>query len=183
MNLCPVLSDILNVVVITAALSAYNSGLYTNGRMLYNLAHQGNAPAIFKKLNKAGVPVTGILFSSFLMGLVVFLNYLIESQVFTYLMALVVSADIISWIMISVSHMKFRMAKEAAGAKIDFPAIWYPVTNYICIGFLAMVFGIMWYMGGDWRISLYLTPVWLIVLWLGYKFKQQAKQDSATISK
>ncbi|HML32758.1 amino acid permease [Sporomusa sphaeroides] len=174
---------LLNVVVITAALSAYNSGLYTNGRMLYNLAHQGNAPAIFKKLNKAQIPVAGVLFSSFLMGLVVFLNYLIESQVFVYLMALVVSADIISWVMISISHMKFRQAKSAQGEKTDFPAVWYPVTNYICMGFLAMVFALMGYMGGDWRISLYLTPIWLIVLYLGYKCKPQASEGSKAITK
>ena len=174
---------LLNVVVITAALSAYNSGLYTNGRMLYNLAHQGNAPAIFKKLNKAQIPVAGVLFSSFLMGLVVFLNYLIESQVFVYLMALVVSADIISWVMISVRHMKFRKAKSAQGEKTDFPAVWYPVTNYICMGFLAMVFALMGYMGGDWRISLYLTPIWLIVLYLGYKCKPQASEGSKAIMK
>lgn len=173
---------LLNVVVITAALSAYNSGLYSNGRMLYNLAQQGNAPKMFKKLNKGGVPVVGILFSSVLMGLVVFLNYLIESQIFTYLMALVVSADIISWVMISVSHMKFRQAKLAEGAKIEFPAVWYPVTNYICIGFLAMIFAVMWYLGEDWRISMYLTPIWLIILWIGYKCKKQAKPESTTIS-
>lgn len=171
---------LLNVVVITAALSAYNSGLYSNGRMLYNLAHQGNAPAIFKKLSKDGVPVVGILFSSFLMGMVVLLNYLIESQIFVYLMALVVSADIISWIMISASHIKFRKAKDAQGVKSDFPALWYPFTNYLAIAFFVFVFCLMWYMGGDWRISMYLTPIWLIALWVGYKCKPKATEKSTT---
>ena len=52
----PAAATILNIVVLTAALSVYNSGIYSNGRMLYSLAHQGNAPKLFGRLNKRGIP-------------------------------------------------------------------------------------------------------------------------------
>lgn len=163
---------VLNVVVITAALSAYNSGLYSNGRMLFNLANQGNAPKIFKKVSKNGIPLASVLCSSILMGLVVLLNYLIESSAFTYLMAVGVSGDILSWIMISASHLKFRQVKDAEGVKSGFPSLWYPYTNYICLGFFMFAFAVMWYLGGDWRISTFVTPLWIGIMWVSFKIKQ-----------
>ncbi|VEJ44370.1 Phenylalanine-specific permease [Bartonella vinsonii] len=54
----------MNFVVIMAAISVYNSGIYSNGRMLYSLAIQKNAPHIFSKLSAARVPYVAILFSS-----------------------------------------------------------------------------------------------------------------------
>ena len=57
-------ATLLNVVVLTAAVSAYNSGLYSNGRMLYNLSRQGDAPRYLSKLNKSGSPYAGVLTSS-----------------------------------------------------------------------------------------------------------------------
>ena len=60
----PSAANLLNFVVLTAALSAYNSALYSNGRMLYGLAIQGNAPKIFGKLNAVGAPVTAVLVST-----------------------------------------------------------------------------------------------------------------------
>lgn len=54
-------AHILNFVVLTAALSVYNSGLYSNGRMLYALAQQGNAPRVFARLSARGTPVAGVV--------------------------------------------------------------------------------------------------------------------------
>ena len=61
----PAAAGILNFVVLSAAVSVYNSGAYSNARMLYSLALQGNAPAFFAKLNRHGAPYRGTLFSSF----------------------------------------------------------------------------------------------------------------------
>ena len=58
-------AHLLNFIILTAALSVYNSGMYANSRMLYGLAQQGNAPKIFLKVNKQGVPIPAVLFLHF----------------------------------------------------------------------------------------------------------------------
>ena len=60
----PIAAGILNFVCLTAVMSVYNSALYSNSRMLYSLAKQGNAPAYLGRVNKRGVPVAGVLTSA-----------------------------------------------------------------------------------------------------------------------
>ena len=52
----PAAAGIINFVVLTAALSSCNSGIFSTARMLFNLAENGEAPKAFSKLNKNGVP-------------------------------------------------------------------------------------------------------------------------------
>ncbi|MDR8299904.1 amino acid permease, partial [Acinetobacter baumannii] len=59
-------AHLLNFIILTAALSVYNSGMYANSRMLYGLAVQGNAPKVFAKVSKQGVPTSAVIFSSIL---------------------------------------------------------------------------------------------------------------------
>lgn len=53
-------AHLLNFVVLTAALSVYNSGVYCNSRMLYALAEQGDAPRSLMQVNRRGVPVLAL---------------------------------------------------------------------------------------------------------------------------
>ncbi|MFP3547931.1 amino acid permease, partial [Rhizobium sp. SIMBA_035] len=69
-------AQILNFVVLTAALSVYNSGVYCNSRMLYGLAEQGDAPKALMKLNKQGVPILALGISALITLLCVLVNYL-----------------------------------------------------------------------------------------------------------
>src|SRR5690606_33502687 len=75
-----VIAHALNVIVLTAALSVYNSCVYSNSRMLYGLAEQGNAPAFLKKLNKNHSPVNAILVSGGIVALTVVINKLIPEE-------------------------------------------------------------------------------------------------------
>jgi len=77
-------AGIINFVVLTAALSSCNSGIFSTGRMLYTLALQGKAPAAFGKLNRRHVPANGLLASAVLLLVGVILNYLVPGKVFTY---------------------------------------------------------------------------------------------------
>lgn len=137
-------ANALNIVVLTAALSVYNSCVYCNSRMLFGLAQQGNAPKALASVDKRGVPVNTIL----------------------------VSALVINWAMISLAHMKFRRAKQEQGVVTRFPALLYPLGNWICLLFMAAVLVIMLMTPGM-AISVYLIPVWLIVLGIGYLFKEK----------
>ncbi len=162
-----IVANVLNVVVLTAALSVYNSSLYCNSRMLYGLAIQGNAPKILAKLNANSVPIMGILVSAVFAAICVGVNYKIPEKAFAFFMALVVSTLILNWIMISLTHIFFRKAKNKAGIKTKFSVFWFPVTNYICLIFLFSLLILMWVTGM--KLPVELIPVWLLVLFISYK--------------
>ncbi len=165
-------ATVLNVVVLTAALSVYNSGVYCNSRMLFGLAKQGNAPRALLKVNRRGVPVAALAVSAVATALCVLINYLMPGKAFELLMALVVSALVINWAMISYIHLNFRAAKRAAGQPTQFRSLGYPLTNYLCLVFLAAILVVM-YLTPDLRLSVYLIPVWLIVLGIGYRLRSR----------
>ena len=161
----------LNVVVLTAALSVYNSGVYCNTRMLFGLAKQGNAPRALLRLNRRGVPLAALGVSALATGACVVVNYFMPGEAFEVLMGLVVSALIINWAMISWIHLRFRAQKKIEGKTTLFQSLGYPFTNYLCLVFLAGILVIM-YLTPGLRISVYLIPVWLGALGVGYWIKQ-----------
>ena len=163
-------AHVLNVVVLTAALSVYNSSVYCNSRMLHGLAQQGNAPRFLMKVDKRGVPVTAIALSGLMTLICVVINYLIPGKAFQLLMALVVAALVINWAMISLTHIKFRHAMNAQQVIPAFKAFWFPLANYLCLVFLAGMLVILYLL--DETISVGLVPVWLVLLWAGYQYKR-----------
>jgi len=170
-------ANALNVVILTAALSVYNSCVYCNSRMLFGLAQQGNAPKALMNVDKRGVPVASIMVSAATTALCVLINYLMPGEAFGLLMALVVSALVINWAMISLAHMKFRQAMRREGIDTKFKALLYPVGNYICLLFMAAILVIMAITPGM-AISVWLIPVWLVILGLGYWVKNQQSGKS-----
>ncbi|RNM23199.1 amino acid permease [Dickeya undicola] len=165
-------ANILNIVVLTAALSVYNSCVYCNSRMLYGLAKQGNGPQSLLKVDRRGVPVVAIGISALATALCVLLNYVLPGKAFELLMALVVSALVINWAMISLAHLKFRASKDREGVQTRFKALWFPFGNYLCLAFMAGILVIMYLTPGI-QISVLLIPVWLVVLGIGYRFKKR----------
>ena len=117
-----VVATVLNVVVLTAALSVYNSCVYCNSRMLFGLAVQGDAPKTLLKVNRRGVPMKALGISALATGLSVLINYLMPGEAFGLLMALAVSALVINWGIISITHLKFRKAMRANGHATFFPS-------------------------------------------------------------
>ncbi|AXE30105.1 aromatic amino acid transporter AroP [Chromobacterium phragmitis] len=165
----------LNFVVLTAALSVYNSCVYATSRMLFGLAKQGNAPKALGSLDKRGVPVNATLFSAVATFACVILNYLLPGEALGLLMSLVVAALVTNWAMISLTHMKFRRAK--AGQKLVFPSLWHPVSNWVCLAFMVMILGILLFTPGM-EVSVYALPIWLGVLWLGFRMKRAPQPDA-----
>lgn len=171
-----IIAHVLNIVVLTAALSVYNSSVYSNSRMLYGLAIQRNAPRFLSKLNRHHVPVAAIGVSAVFAAVCVIINKVMPEDALEYLMSLVVSALIINWIMISVTHIFFRKAKFAEGVgKSKFPALWYPISNYLCLFFLIGILVIMWITGMD--LSVKLIPVWLLMLYASYLVLQRKRKS------
>jgi aromatic amino acid transport protein AroP len=165
----------LNIVVLTAALSVYNSAVYANTRMLFGLAEQGNAPRALMKLTKNGVPLAALGVSAFATGICIAVNYFLPAEAFGMMMGLATSGLIINWATISIVHLRFRKAK--AGTRTSFPSPFYPIANYLCLAFLAGITVVMYLIPGM-RISVYLIPVWLLALCIGYAVRQRRVESS-----
>lgn len=126
------------------------------------------------KVDGRGVPVIAIAVSAFATAFCVLINYLIPGRAFELLMALVVSALVINWAMISLAHLKFRATKNREGIEPKFKAFWYPFSNYLCLAFMAGILVIMCLTPGI-QISVLLIPVWVLLLAVGYMLKKRAK--------
>ena len=169
----PGAANLINFVVITAALSAFNSGLFASGRMLYNLSLQNNGPKFFGKLSKNGSPRRGILFSSLFLLVAVFLNYIVPEKVFMYISAVATVAVITSWTIILLTHLKFRKSKSKAEVgKLAFKMPLYPVSSYLALAFLAFVIVLMGFIK-DMRIALIVAPIWFLILYIGFNIKKR----------
>ena len=167
-------ATLLNVVVLAAAVSAYNSGLYSNGRMLYNLSRQGDAPGYLSKLNKSGSPYAGVLTSSAVTALAVVLNFLFPGKVFLYLMSVALIAGIFNWTMVVITQMKLcRRIGAVEVGKLGFKMPFFPVANYVVLAFLAGVVVLMGFLL-DFRYALYVAPVWVAILYGAYRIKTSA---------
>lgn len=167
------IANALNLIVLTAALSVYNSCVYSNSRMLYGLAEQGNAPAFLSRLNKNHVPVKAILVSGLFAAICIVVNKLMPEKALEILMSLVVSSLIINWLMISVVHLKFKKSRQ----QTKFPSFLYPLSNYICLVFLTGILALMWITGM--RLPVELIPGWILFLYLCYLLvkRRQRQQE------
>jgi aromatic amino acid transport protein AroP len=166
-------AHVLNFVVLTAALSVYNSGTYCNSRMLLGMAEQGDAPRALAKVDARGVPVRALLVSAAITLVAVALNYFVPQQALELLMSLVVATLVINWAMISYSHLKFRQHLLRQGQVPLFKALWYPYGNYLCLAFVAFILIIMLMIPGI-RVSVYAIPLWIGGMYLCYRLKPKA---------
>jgi len=155
-------AHLVNFIILTAALSVYNSGMYANSRMLYGLAKQGNAPKIFTKTNKHGVPIPSVLLSAFLILGCVPLNYYLPEDALSHLMYVVVGALVLNWLMITLTHLKFKRALRLTNQTSKYPALWAPVSNFVVIIFIGIVLYIMWDQG--FKESVLMIPVWITLM-------------------
>jgi aromatic amino acid transport protein AroP len=167
-----IVAHVLNLVVLTAAVSVYNSCVYSNSRMLYGLATQGHAPRALLKVNERGVPLVSLGVSAVATIICVAVNYALPGKALGMLMGLAVAGMMINWAMISWSHLQFRRAKAVQGVKPVFGSPFYPLTNWLCLAFLAGIVAIM-YLTPEMRVSVYLIPVWLGALAVGYWMRQR----------
>ncbi len=166
-------AHVLNFVVLTAALSVYNSGVYCNSRMLYGLAEQGDAPRLFLRLNRRGVPVMGILISGLITLLCVALNYVLPEGALIILMSLVVAALVLNWAMISLSHLMFRRSMQQQGVTPTFRALWSPFGNWLCLAFVGFILVVL-LLDSSTRLSVFALPVWVMVIGVCYLLKGRA---------
>lgn len=142
----PNAGTIMNLVVLTAALSSLNAGLYATGRTLRSLAVAGSAPMFAARLNKNHVPYGGIVITSALGLIGVLINYVYPTQAFDIVMNLAGIGIAGTWISIMVSHWIFvRRAKQGLYTRPRYRLFWAPFTNALTIFFLVGIIIMMWF--------------------------------------
>jgi AAT family amino acid transporter/D-serine/D-alanine/glycine transporter len=164
----PGAAAIINVVVITAATSSCNSGLFSTGRMLWSLAQRGQAPRAFATLNRQQVPAAGIHLSAAALLLVVVLNYLVPEKAFTWVTSIALVGTLWTWGIIMVAHANYRRAVAAGRAAVaPFRMPGAPYANWAVVAFLLAVSAMLALDSGT-RVALYVAPFWFGLLWIGY---------------
>jgi L-asparagine permease len=160
----------MNAVILTAALSATNSGLYSTGRVLRSLASRGEAPRITSRMNRHHVPYGGIMLTCTVYFLGVIMNVFIPRRAFDIATALASLGVVATWVTILVCQVRMRAAGERG--ELDRP--WFrmpgsPVTNYVALAVLAVVLVLMPFANSEQAIAFGCLPALIAALWYGWR--------------
>lgn len=137
-------APIMQLVVITAALSALNAGLYSTGRIMHSLAQAGSAPRFAGRLTKSGVPYGGILLTCIVGVLGVFLNYIVPEQTFEIMLNFASLGTMASWAAIALCHWRFvRMCHQGVHTRPSFHDKLAPFSNILTLAFIGCVLVLM----------------------------------------
>ncbi|WP_137875918.1 amino acid permease [Rhodococcus sp. Q] len=160
---------VLNVVVITAALSAINSDVFGAGRMMYGMAQRGQAPAVMTKVSRNGVPWMTVVVMTVALLLAVLLNYLIPESVFVVIASIATFATVFVWVMILLSQYRARRRMSAQEqAELQFPVPFWPYAPLTALAFLGFVIVVLAF-DADTRVALIVGVVWLACLTAAYR--------------
>jgi amino acid transporter, AAT family len=119
----PYAGDIMNFVMLTAVLSATNTGMYAASRMLYNQALSGQAPRFLASLSKRHVPVRALLFSTSFLYIGVIIAFFVKGKTFDYLMVIPGYSVLIVWMLLALAHIRSRvMERKSLSRPSRFPA-------------------------------------------------------------
>lgn len=165
----PAAAHILNAVVITAALSAVNSDIFGAGRILFGLAQQGHAPAVFGRISRTGVPWMTVVMMTGILLVGVVLNAVIPENIFLIIASIATFATIWVWVMILAAHvaMKREIARKGL-APSAFPIPLWPLASIITIAFMAVVIVVLG-ANPDTSVALWVGGVWLVLLLAAFK--------------
>ena len=177
----PYAADIFNFVILTAILSAANSGLYASGRMLWSLANQRTLPAYFSRVNKRGIPINALTFSMLGGVLALLTSVIAPDTVFVALSAISGFAVVAVWLSICASHYAFRRHYLRSGqpiAGLKYRAPGYPLTPIV--GFsLCLLACIGLAFDPEQRIALYCGLPFVALCYAAYYLTRRSGQKTS----
>lgn len=177
-------ATMVNFVVISSSISACNSAIFSTSRMLYGLAENKHAGTRFAKVNERKVPSNALYLSSIVIALTVVLNYVMPSHVFNLIAGISTACFLFIWAVILVCHLRYlKVTKETNGTRPKFKLPFGRIANYTSLVFLALIVVILGILP-DTRISLIITPLWFISLYVIFnlKFKSVSFEHNQTLN-
>jgi AAT family amino acid transporter len=133
----PAAAAVMNVVVLTAALSAMNTNLYVTARMTYSLAADGYAPRALARTNRRGAPQRALVLSAAGLALASLVSVFAEETAFPLLVGLALFGALTTWLLIFASHLAFRRAHAGERSPVRLPGA--PYTTVAAMLFVAAV--------------------------------------------
>ncbi|MFY1987856.1 amino acid permease [Achromobacter xylosoxidans] len=178
-------ATIMNAVILTSVLSAGNSGMYAATRMLFNMAVEGQAPAVFKRLTGNGVPLYALLATTALACLCMFSVVYSPKAVYIWLLNFAGMTEFIVWLSIAVSHYRFRQGYIKHGydtANLPYKAGLFPFGPL-----LAFVLCLLVTLGQNYQaflderidwigvVSTYLAIPLFLAFWIGHRLVKKSR--------
>lgn len=166
-------ASIINFVVLTAALSGANSGIYSSSRMLFKLAHEGDAPKIFGRLSKRVVPnmailgISGGILIGFILDMIATTVNKSVSDMFVVVFSSSVLPGMIPWFVILLAELRYRRNNPDIMADHPFKLPLYPLSNYFAF-LMLIVIVIFMFINPDTRISVIVGAAVLIIATIVY---------------
>lgn len=171
-------ASVINFVVLTAALSGANSGIYSSSRMLYKLAHEGEAPKTFGYVSKRIVPshaiigITSGIFVGFMLNVLAqFLNKSL-ANVFVIVYSSSVLPGMVAWFVILLAELRFRRKNPHLMENHPFKLPLYPYSNYFALIMLVVIVVFM-FINPETQISVAVGAAVLIIAALVYVVKHR----------
>ncbi|GGE26765.1 amino acid permease [Streptococcus himalayensis] len=143
----PYAADMMNFVILTAILSAGNSGLYASSRMLWSLANEGMLSKKVVKINEQGVPMRALLLSMLGAVLSLFSSIYAADTVYLALVSIAGFAVVAVWLSIPLAQINFRKAwvKEHQVEDLSYRTPLTPLLPWLTICLLVIsIVGIAW---------------------------------------
>uniref|UniRef100_UPI00296B487D amino acid permease n=1 Tax=Paraburkholderia terrae TaxID=311230 RepID=UPI00296B487D len=174
----PAAANVMNAIVLTAVLSALNSGLYAASRMIFALTRHGDAPAALAKVNRRGVPVRAILIGTLFGYVSVVMSYVSPDTVFAFLVNSYGTVAIFVYVLIALSQLKLRAQLEREAPEKLRVRMWcYPyLTWFAIIGMVGILVAMAFI--PDQRTPLWLGVVSLGVLLVAYAWRARKRRAS-----
>jgi len=154
-------ADVMNIVVLTAALSSINTNLYLTSRMLFSLARSGDAPARFGRLGARGTPLAALLASAVGMAVAAVVAKVIPGDAFVFLFGVSIFGGLYVWAQIFATHLAFLRAERDAGP-------WRKIASATGLVLMLAVIATTWWVPGL-RVTLLSGIPWLVLLTLAWR--------------
>lgn len=164
MSHVPYAAGIMNFVIVSAALSGMNANIYLCSRMLFSLSRGAYAPRFLGRLSPAGAPMAAVALSGACV-LMATVMARFTPKAYAYLQGVALFGLIVVWMLILVSHLRFRRVNRAADLKVRAPL--FPAMQIIGLGLLFALLATMG-LDKDWNISWMVGVPWLILVSVAY---------------
>ena len=162
-------AGIINFVVLTAALSGANSGIYSASRMLFKLSVDKEVPAFFGRLSKHVVPNVAILTISFWIFVGFVVNFVLtsinsaSSNLFVIVYSSSVLPGLVPWFVILLAELNYRKKNPQDLLDHPFKVPFFPYYNYFALASLVIIVLFM-FINPDTRVSVSVGVIFLVII-------------------
>jgi len=173
----PGASHIMNLAVLTAALSSAVANLYFGARLAFSLARGGYLPAILGRLSKKGMPVIAVLTSAGGMAAALVLSERFKDSLFVFMVGLSTFGALFAWLMTLLTHLAFRRFHRRNARpylRLGPPGPWASLAGFA--GVLAVLISTWWVPG--FRITLLAGVPWLVFITVCYFVWRRSRPDT-----